>query len=257
MSKVSVEINNYKCIGCGLCKKDCVGFAIDVVDGKAVVNPTTCIKCGHCEAICPQGAVQLVGFNDEVFEYDEQTHLNPDEYLKAIQTRRTIRNFKDQEVPQDIIDLIIEAGRLAPTGGNGQKTSYIVLKDSIDECEAIAVNLFRTGLNLGKKIIKAIENMNIDDHFFFKKAPLVIVICGKDKVSASLAAQNMATMAEANGLGVLFSGFFTTCVNLSGKLKKTMKMKKGEKPVTTLVIGYPKYKYHRTAHRKDANVRIL
>ena len=52
--KHQVIIDTEKCTGCGLCKKDCVGFDIAVVDGKAVANGKSCIACGHCEAICPQ-----------------------------------------------------------------------------------------------------------------------------------------------------------------------------------------------------------
>lgn len=97
--------------------------------------------------------------------------------------------------------------------------------------------------------------MEIDEHFFFKKAPYVILILGKDKVSASLAAENMAFMAEANGLGVLFSGFFTICVNLSAKIRKIIGIEKNPKAVTTLVIGYPAVKYHRTVHRKPLKIK--
>ncbi|MEO3346428.1 hypothetical protein [Romboutsia sp. 1001216sp1] len=45
------------------------------------------------------------------------------------------------------------------------------------------------------------------------------MVATKDKVSGSLAASNMALMAEPYGLGVLYSGFFTTVVNYSAKLK--------------------------------------
>jgi len=64
--------------------------------------------------------------------------------------------------------------------------------------------------------VRSLSRKNV----FFKKAPLVIVVLGKDQVSASLAAQNMAFMAEANGLGVLFSGFFTMAFKFSKKIKK-------------------------------------
>lgn len=66
----------------------------------------------------------------------------------------------------------------------------------------------------------------------------------------------MAFMAEACGLGVLFSGFFTTCVNMSPKLRKIMGVRKSPKAVTTLVIGYPAVKYHRTPHRKPLNLKV-
>lgn len=86
---------------------------------------------------------------------------------------------------------------------------------------------------------------------------IVIVIFGKDVVSASLAAQNMAIMAEAQGLGVLFSGFFTTCVNMSSRIRKIMGVPKKPKAVTTLVIGYPAVKYRRTPHRKPLNLKKM
>lgn len=91
--------------------------------------------------------------------------------------------------------------------------------------------------------------------FFFKNAPIVIVVLGKDTVSASLAAENMAFMAEANGLGVLFSGFFTMSVNMNHKIRKVMGIGRNPKAVTTLVIGYPAVKYHRTPHRNPLNLK--
>ena len=249
-----VVIDQSKCIGCGLCAKDCVGFDIKIVDKKAVAKGQSCIYCGHCEAICPQNAIKVEGFSDESVEFEEQTRLDPKTLMEAIKTRRTIRNYTSEPVSKEVLDLIIEAGRLAPTGANSQGTSYIILDKKKAECEAIAVKMFSRLINIGKKIIPAIKDMNIDEHFFFKNAPLVIIVLGKDKVSASLAAQNMAFMAEANGLGVLFSGFFTTCYNMNSKIRKVLNMKKKPQAVTTLVIGHPAVKYHRTIKRNPAKV---
>lgn len=254
MSAYKIIVDSEKCIGCGLCKADCVASDIEVTDGKAQPKGLACIGCGHCEAICPKGAVTLTGVEDTVEEFEEQVRLDPDRLMAAIRTRRTIRKFTKQEVPQEIVDRIIEAGRLAPTGGNGQGTRYVILRDKLSACEEVAVNIFRTGAGLGKGLIAYLRTMNIDDHFFFKEAPLVIVLCANDTVSASLAAENMAFMAEACGLGVLYSGFFTACVNLSPKIRKLMGIGRKPKAVTTMVIGYPAVKYHRTARRKPADV---
>lgn len=250
-----VIIDSEKCVGCGLCVKDCVASDIYLENKKAHLKNIGCIKCGHCEAICPNNAVKINGFEDDVEEYSEQTRLNPDELLKAIKTRRTIRNFKADTIPDEIVDKIIEAGRLCPTGGNSQSTSYIILGSKQEELEKIAVSMFRNLSKLAKPFVKFIRNMNIDDNFFFKKAPLVIVVTGND-VNASLAAENMTFMAEAYGLGVLYSGFYTTCVNNNRKLRKLMGMKK-KNAVTTMVIGYPNVKYYRTVRRKKANVNKL
>ncbi len=246
-----VSIDAEKCIGCGLCVKDCVGFDIELVNGKAVAGGKSCIGCGHCEAICPNGAIKIRGFEDETMEFEEQVRLDPNQLLDAIKTRRTIRQFTNQKVPKEVLDMIFEAGRMAPTGTNSQGTRYVLLDAKKDECEAVAVNMFSRIFKIGKKLIPQLSSMKIGPHFFFKKAPVVIVIFGNDTVSASLAAENMAFMAEAHGLGVLFSGFFTMCVNMSPKIRKIMGISKKPKAVTTLVIGYPAVKYHRTPHRKS------
>ena len=252
-----IVIDREKCVGCGLCRDDCVGGNIRIVDGKAELVRESCIRCGHCEAICPQNAVHIEGYTDTVQEYAEQVRLDPQVLLDAMKTRRSVRKFTEQQVPQEVLDLIIEAGRQAPTGTNAQGTKYVILRKKKDVCEEMAVSMFRKILNIAKKLMPGFGGMVIDDNFFFKKAPLVIIILGRDKVSVSLAAQNMAFMAEANGLGVLFSGFYTICANGGRKVRKIMGLQAGEKAVTTLVIGWPAVRYRRTVRREPAKIHIL
>lgn len=90
----------------------------------------------------------------------------------------------------------------------------------------------------------------------FKNAPVAIVVVSKDKINASLAASNMELMAEAHGLGVLYSGFFARIANSSRKLRRLLKLTHA-KAVTTLVPGYPNVKYRRTAQKDPAVVRHL
>lgn len=250
-----IRINKDTCVGCGLCVKDCVGGNIELKDGKASIIREKCIFCGHCEAICPRNAVKIAGFSDEPIEM-AQVRLNPRQLMDAIRTRRSVRSFTEEEVTERALNDILEAGRLAPTGGNSQGTSYIVLQEKKDELEAMAVKLFRSIAGLASPLSSYIKGMNIDDAFFFKGAPVAIVIVG-DKVNASLAAENMAFMAEAHGLGVLYSGFFTMCANMNPEIHSALGMKHREKAVTTLVIGHSAVKYQRTVRRKEASIRRL
>jgi len=54
--------------------------------------------------------------------------------LEAIQSRRSIRKFKPDPIPEDYINELIEAGRLAPSGTNLQPARYVVIKS--DEAKA-------------------------------------------------------------------------------------------------------------------------
>ncbi|KAF0194227.1 MAG: nitroreductase [Bacillota bacterium] len=49
--------------------------------------------------------------------------------MEAITKRRSIRNYAPTLIPREILDEILEAARLAPSGGNGQNCCYGVVTD--------------------------------------------------------------------------------------------------------------------------------
>ena len=257
MKEHIIQVDKNLCIGCELCTGDCPVNNIIIKEKKAVIKNQECSKCGHCEAICPKGAVTLTGFSEKTMEITEKSTLNPIDLLIALKTRRTIRQFKNSEVPLEIIQQIIEAGRVTPSAKNAQNVSYIVLSKDKEKYEEVAVKFFRKIQGFAKLWMKAAREVVIDDNFFFKKAPIAIMVVTKDKVSGSLAASNMALMAESYGLGVLYSGFFTSVANYSKKLRKILNLKHSDYVVTTLVIGYPNVKYRRTTKKEEAMIRYL
>ena len=105
--------------------------------------------------------------------------------------------------------------------------------------------------------MKYIRNTTIDDNFFFKKAPLVIVVNGKGKTSPCLASSYMELMAESLGLGVLYSGFFVAATKFSRKIAKALNTPEGHTPVTCLVMGYPDVEYKRIPPRNEAEVNYI
>ncbi|MBW6410847.1 nitroreductase family protein [Clostridium weizhouense] len=257
MKEHIIQVDKNLCIGCELCKGDCPVNNIIIKEKKAVIKNQECIKCGHCEAICPKGAVTLTGFSEKTMDITDKSTLNQKDLLIALKTRRTIRQFKNSEVPLEIIQQIIEAGRVTPSAKNAQNVSYIVLSKDKEKYEEVAVKFFRKIQGFAKLWMKAAREVVIDDNFFFKKAPIAIMVVTKDKVSGSLAASNMALMAESYGLGVLYSGFFTSVANYSKKLRKILNLKYSDHVVTTLVIGYPNVKYRRTTKKEEAMIRYL
>ncbi|EJO5349258.1 nitroreductase family protein [Clostridium botulinum] len=257
MKEHIIQIDKNLCIGCGLCVGDCPVNNIIIKEKKAVIKNQECIKCGHCEGICPKAAVTLTGFSEKTMEITEKSTLNPGNLLMALKTRRTIRQFKNREVPLEFIQQIIDAGRVTPSAKNAQNVSYIVLGKDKGTYEEVAVKFFRKIQGFAKLWMKEAREVTIDDNFFFKKAPIAIMVITKDKVSGSLAASNMALMAESYGLGVLYSGFFTEAANHSKKLRRILNLKHGDHVVTTLVIGYPNVNYRRTTKKEEAMVRYL
>lgn len=251
-----IQIDAALCVGCGLCRQDCPENNIVLAGGKAAVRGQGCIKCGHCAAICPQGAVSLTGFPEPLQALPLAPALNPAHVVAALQSRRSIRRFRSKPVPKELLAQILEAGRWTPTAKNAQNVSYLVLEKEKAACEAVAVRFFQKLLPLARLAMPAARHMAIDPDFFFKKAPVAILVLAGDKVDGALAASNMALTAEAGGLGVLYSGFFTMAANRSPALRRALGLRR-EKVAATLVLGWPGVRYCRTAPKEAAAVRTL
>lgn len=252
-----IKIDKTQCIGCSLCVKDCPNGHLKMRNQKACALKSGCIECGHCYAVCPQNAISMDNYEivDEVVT--PMTELDSDVLLGAMKSRRTIRYFTKQLVEKEKIDKILEAGRYCPTGANAQNVSYTILGSKQDEIEKECVKIFRRVQRAASPFVSFLKRTNITDHFFFKEAPLVIVVSGTSSTDAALASSYMEIMAESMGLGVLYSGFFVICTKVSKKIRKTLELPEGHKVSTCMVIGYPSVKYQRIVPRKQLKVKRL
>ena len=257
MEQHQVMIDKDKCVGCGVCAKVCVANNIMINNKKAETILDDCIKCGQCTAVCPKEAISISGYDEKQIDKKEDVRLNPDDVLDVIRFRRSIRQFKQKEVPREVIEQILEAGRLTHTAKNLQDVSFVVLDQEKDRIEQMAVSLFRKIKPFADLFSPVAKNNKINDHFFFFNAPIAIVILAKDKTNGILAAQNMEFAAEAHGLGVLFSGYFTMAANHSRKIKNAIKVPKGKSIAMTLVIGYPDVKFFRSVQREKLDVAYM
>ena len=76
---------------------------------------------------------------------------------EAIKVRRSIRKFAPDDVPEEMIEQMLEAARLAPSGSNRQPWRFLVVRDKEDR--------------------KALCRMCLDQKFI-EEAPVVIVCLG-------------------------------------------------------------------------------
>lgn len=272
-------VDKNKCIGCTLCKQDCIANDIEMVYGKSHIKNITCIKCGHCIAICPVNAISSEDEKDysmdEVLEYDENTFsIDSENLMNFMKFRRSVRLFKEDDVEEDKIKKIIEAGKFTQTGSNLQDVSYIVVKDKIQELRKMTLETLNdeadkllNNENTPKQFIpyakmwqsmykNFLENPKCEDKLFFN-APLLILVKANSVIDGALASSKMELMVNALGLGTYFSGFLKRATDINPKISEFLQIGEHEQLVACMVIGYPKVKYKRTVPRKDVKITKL
>jgi len=140
--------------------------------------------------------------------------------VDVILSRRSIRKYLDKDIPNDVLDKILEAGRQSPSAANRQPYHFIVVtKDEIKK--------ELPGLVAG----------------FLKNAPLVIVGCANPKalltgkwaiVDTTIALENMVLAAWSLGVGSCWIGAFN-----EQKIKDILQIPENYKIVALLPLGYP------------------
>lgn len=275
-----------KCSECMLCVRDCVMGVWRNVDGKSMpVHVELCNGCSHCIAVCPCDAIIHNGLNKEEIYDVHVKNLSPDAYRDAIVSRRSIRQFKKQPVPRDVIEKILDVARYAPTARNQQETGYIVITNQ-RLIEETAQGLFRLGSSFYNKTKKGVGRLlvratglsrnpyfNLMDYvqeqnaekgrdFILHNAPVVILIHGPKRKAfmaddCNIAATTIINYAHTLGLGTCFVGMMTLLLRYSSRLRKKFGVPGNRRVYVTLVMGYPAYGYRHTVSRKTPVIKWL
>lgn len=106
-----IQIHEDKCIRCLRCADKCVCGAIEVRDGKPVVNHEKgCIKCMHCAIACPENAIS---YGEQPAILNEEMPVLADTFSADLEnfllTKRSYRNFKPEPVPMTEIESALNA----------------------------------------------------------------------------------------------------------------------------------------------------
>ncbi|MEM3459526.1 MAG: nitroreductase family protein [Candidatus Bathyarchaeia archaeon] len=149
--------------------------------------------------------------------------------LEAIKGRRSIRAFESRNVPDELVEKLIDAARWAPSAGNIQPWEFVVVRKS----------------EIKRMLAEAALNQS-----FIEEAPVVIVVCANENRSmqgygvrgktlyciqdTAAAIQNIHLTAYSLGLGTCWVGAFK-----EEKAKEILKAPQGIRPVAIIPVGYP------------------
>jgi len=142
--------------------------------------------------------------------------------IEAIKTRRSIRRYRKEPVPEGMLEQILEAGRWAPSAGNSQPWRFIVIKD-----EKVRTKLAEVA-TYGK---------------FLADAPLGIAVVIDPEISShpvedgAISTQNMLLAAHSLGLGACWIGSYGSAYEENAK--RILKIPDDMRLLSIISLGFP------------------
>jgi nitroreductase len=186
-----------------------------------------------------------------------------DATLKVIQDRRSIREYTDEAVSDQDLDMILEAARQAPSGENAQPWRYVIVKDAETRKTLGAI----AGGGSGRRFTAEFVTKKMQERFtglqdeakkraafekltsgqvstFLAAAPVNLVVCGKKDVwdlpyDTSAAIENILLMVTALDLGACW--VIAPCIDIRDeeRIKSLLGLPEEFKAVSIIAIGHP------------------
>lgn len=164
--------------------------------------------------------------------------------LKIIKQRRSIRSFKDEQVKEEELQAVLEAGLFAPNAGD-EAWHFTVIQN-----KKLLVRLNLAAKEAAKQMdIEGLRELGNNENFdCLYGAPALIIVSGNKQASVPLeadcaaATQNLLLAAESIGLGSCWIFFVTLAFDSQqgSELRKELKIPEGYKPYYSVVLGYKK-----------------
>ncbi len=149
------------------------------------------------------------------------------EFYEVIRKRRSVRKYQSKKVPDDILNRILEAGRIAPSAKNIQPWHFIIIRDP----------------EIKNKVARACRGQH-----FVAEADVIICGCAREKlawgrmggymssfaVDLAIAMDHIILAAANEGLGTCWIGAFN-----EKEVKEILRIPEDVRVVALTPIGYP------------------
>lgn len=146
----------------------------------------------------------------------------PVDFIELIKSRRSVRRFRPDPVPDELVRKLLEAGHWAPSANNSQPWRFILLKSAEARRKVAEVASWGS---------------------FLAEAPLGIAVVVDPRASShpvedgAAATQNILLAAHALGLGACWIGSYGSA--WEGEAKRVLGVPEGLRLLSVIAVGYP------------------
>jgi nitroreductase/NAD-dependent dihydropyrimidine dehydrogenase PreA subunit len=267
-----VEVAQQSCQQDGICAAVCPVGILAFEEGG---YPTAiegaeelCVRCGHCVAVCPTGSLthrEMPVAQCPPVRKDFQLSAEQGEHF--LRTRRSIRVYKDRAVPREELTRLIEIARYAPSGHNSQCVEWLVLdnREELRQLAAIVADWTRWMINhmpqiaLPMHMDGLLRRWEQGRDVILRDAPVVIVAHAEEgnrmaPAACTIALAYLELAATSMGLGSCWAGYFNAAATTFPPMQKALALPRGHQAFGSMMVGYPRFSYHRLPLRKPPSI---
>ncbi len=261
-----LSVERSQCHRDGLCRAVCpMGLIVEDGDGFPHFRPggeASCIACGHCTAICPTEALanHLLPPTGSP-RLDLARSVSAAEVDQLLKSRRSVREFRGEPVPSELIGAALEAARWAPSAVNRQPVHWLVIGDpaEVKRLAGLVAEHLRGNPALGARYAAIVELWDQGLDPILRGAPHLVVAHAADDwawstVDCTIALTCFEMAAVSRGLGTCWAGFLTWAARESPLLKEALGLPAGHSVCGALMLGFPRYRYDRVPPRQAARI---
>lgn len=264
---LAFHVDAARCTRCGLCAADCPSRIITLEGtGFPGIRPdqeAACIQCQHCLAVCPEGAVSILGRSPaDSLPLEAEglpTHAQLDLLVRG---RRSVRQYRDENVDPEVVRRLLDALAHAPTGVNCRKLRFTVIQDRAvlaafrERVLAALAGLLASGrMPAQAGYLSAMVGAWRDGQrdAIFRGAPHLLLVSAPPDTptpqqDVSLALAYFELLAQSAGLGTVWVGLLKRALELAPDLKQLLDLP-ADHVYYAMLFGLPAVRYHRTVQR--------
>ncbi|HWR97961.1 MAG TPA: nitroreductase family protein [Candidatus Methanoperedens sp.] len=265
-------VDESKCRRDGICAAVCpVGIIIPGGTSPPALAPggeELCIACGHCVAACPYGACSLDTMATETCPpVRPEWQLSPEQAEHFLRSRRSIRVYKEAAVDQGRLERLIRVARYAPSGHNTQPVRWLVVSghEAVRGLAGHVVDWMRMLLQRKPELARRMRLDRLVTAWDAGKDPvcrgaphLVVAHAPADDVTApsagTLALAYLELAAPSFGLGACWAGYLHMAAPHWPPLRAALALPEKHQLGGAMVVGEPRYRYHRFPLRKEPEI---
>ena len=271
---ITIEVDKKTCKGDGKCVEVCPRHLLRMNEKERIPEfipggSEMCINCGHCFAFCPPGSIKLSTMSVENSMRLDHSKLPSAEQVELfLKGRRSIRAYKNEPVPKELIEKLLDIAAYAPSGINRQPVNWVVVmgKDKVHDLGGLVSKWMEELLKAKSPMAESLGFATLVD--FWKKgedricrdAPCMIIAYGlKDDPmvpqSCTISAEYLELAAFGLGLGACWAGYVNMAVNMSADVRKFVGLSPRAATGAVMMVGYSKYRYSRIPLRNPVRIR--